>query len=91
MSTFQLYPLVPYWISALISLSVSVFSWSRKNFIGSRAYAIIALSQSLWTIGYIFELASVSLKEKIFWDNAQFITMFITVGGFVIFAMVYFG
>ena len=89
MSTFQLYPLVPYWISALISLSVSVFSWSRKNFIGSRTYAIIALSQSLWTIGYIFELASVSLKEKIFWDNAQFITMFITVGGFVIFAMVY--
>jgi len=65
--------LIPYAISMTISMVVGIYSWRRRAVSGARAYAILALGQASWTFGYIFELASPSLKGKVFWDNFQFI------------------
>jgi signal transduction histidine kinase len=61
-------------ISSVISALVAWYCWQRHEVNGAREYAVVALSQSLWTIGLIFELISPNLEGKIFWDNAQFVT-----------------
>jgi signal transduction histidine kinase len=71
----SLTPLVPaYLISSVISALLAWFCWQRHEINGAREYAVVALSQSLWTVGLIFELTSPSLEGKIFWDNAEFVT-----------------
>ncbi|HEU5097980.1 MAG TPA: histidine kinase N-terminal 7TM domain-containing protein [Roseiflexaceae bacterium] len=71
----SLTPLVlAYLISSVISALIAWHCWQRHEVNGAREYAVVALSQSLWTIGLIFELTSPELDRKIFWDNAQFVT-----------------
>jgi signal transduction histidine kinase len=68
--------LVPaYLISSVISGLIAWYCWQRHEVNGAREYAVVALSQVLWTVGLILELASPDLGGKIFWDNAQFIAM----------------
>src|SRR4051812_1576044 len=66
--------LLAYLISSAISALIAWYCWQRHEVSGAREYAAVALSQSLWTIGLIFELISPNLEGKIFWDNAQFVT-----------------
>ncbi len=40
---------------------------------GAGAYAVVALSQASWTLGYVLEVSSASLAAKLFWDNFQFV------------------
>jgi PAS domain S-box-containing protein len=68
-----LFYLIPFFISTGISLAVGAYCWHRRAETGARMYALVAFSQALWTLGYIFELASPTLQGKIFWDNFQFI------------------
>jgi PAS domain S-box-containing protein len=71
----SLTPLVlAYLISSVISVLIAWYCWQCHEVNGAREYAVVALSQSLWTIGLIFELTSPDLEGKIFWDNAQFVT-----------------
>jgi signal transduction histidine kinase len=66
--------LLAYLVSGVISALIAWYCWQRHEVNGAREYAVVALSQSLWTIGLVFELTSPELDGKIFWDNAQFIT-----------------
>jgi signal transduction histidine kinase len=66
--------LLAYLISSSISALIAWYCWQRHEINGAREYAVVTLSQSLWTIGLILELISPNLDGKIFWDNAQFVT-----------------
>jgi len=81
--------LAPYIISFVISLGVLVYTWRFRNVRGAKAYAWYVAGQSLWILGYIFELISQGLDGKIFWDQIQWIAaLFITIT-FPVFAMQY--
>lgn len=68
--------LIPFFASLAITTGVGVIAW-RRNLMGARLYALVAFSQSIWTLGYIFELVSPTIEGKIFWDNFQFIPSFL--------------
>jgi PAS domain S-box-containing protein len=70
---------------------VSIYAWRRRKTNGAIPFALAALGQASWTVGYIFELASPSLEVKIFWDNAQLVGMFAAAMGFFVFALEYAG
>jgi signal transduction histidine kinase len=78
-----------YLVSSLISTLIAWYCWQRHEVNGAREYAVVALSQSLWTIGLIFELISPNLDDKIFWDNAQFIATASWLLAFLAFALRY--
>ena len=65
--------LLPFIISTGISLGVGAYCWRRHAETGAMMYALVAFSQASWTFGYIFELLSSDLRNKIFWDNFQFV------------------
>ncbi len=84
--------LTAYLISLAISAAVAAWCWDRRRAAaGAGAYALIALSQAAWTLGYILEVFSTSLAAKLFWDNAQFISLLGWVVGFAAFTAQYTG
>jgi PAS domain S-box-containing protein len=83
--------LIPYLVSFLISAGIGVYAWRHRTGAGVAAYAVVALSQASWTLGYIFELLRPDLEGKIFWDNFQFIGGGGWLIGFVAFTLQYTG
>lgn len=71
MNDEKLIHIIPYVVSFLISASVSALSFRRRGVKGAFPFSLVALSQAFWTFGYIFELLSPGIREKIFWDNIQ--------------------
>lgn len=65
--------LLPYFVSLIITCTVGLTAYFRRSTRGAFPFALIAFSQASWTFGYIFELNSVSLSGKIFWDDFQII------------------
>jgi len=89
MTTTGFVYLIPYLISLIISTSVMLIIWQRRDVIGAKFYAVIAFGQVIITIGYIMELVSETLPSKIFWDDFQWIGFLIWAVAFPIFALVY--
>jgi PAS domain-containing protein len=83
--------LIPYLISAVISIGIGLYAWRRRDVAGAVAFSMGALSQAAWTLGYVFELASPGLEAKIFWDDVQFIAASISPLTFLAFAFQYTG
>jgi signal transduction histidine kinase len=69
----NLFALLPYILSLLLSLAISAYAWRNRQLKGVLWYALYALSQAVWIFGYIFEMIEPTLGGKIFWDNVQYI------------------
>jgi diguanylate cyclase (GGDEF)-like protein/PAS domain S-box-containing protein len=65
--------LIPYLISAGISIWLGVHAWRRRSIAGAQLFAGIAFSEVVWTLGYVMQLITPSLEGKIFWNNIQFV------------------
>ena len=83
--------LIPYMVSVSISAMVGLLALRRRDVPGAGAFGWMALSQAAWTLGYLLELASATLKSKIFWDDAQFIAGVGWFMGFFFFTIAYTG
>jgi PAS domain S-box-containing protein len=82
--------LTVYLISQTISTLVGVWCWERrKTAAGAGAYAMLAFSQALWTLGYVAEASNQSLAAKLFWDNFQVIGGAGWAVSFVVFVLKY--
>jgi PAS domain S-box-containing protein len=66
-------PLALYTLSLLVSAGVTAVCWRYRAEPGALAYALLALSQTFATFGFILELISPSLTAKVFWDSVQYI------------------
>lgn len=69
----------PYFASLAISISVLAYTLSRRNAQGAMAFAWYAFGQVLWITGFILELLSKSIDNKIFWDGFQWFASFLIV------------
>ena len=81
--------LIPYIFAFLVSTGVGVYSWHRRNVKSAAEYSLGAFAQSLWTLGFIFELLSSKIETKIFWDNFQWIGVFGWALAFLAFSIKY--
>lgn len=78
--------LIPYFVSAFISLGVAYYAWQRRQVAGSKLFVVMVLSQAVWTFGYMCELIAPTLQGKLFWDDVQFVASFIWPISFLAFA-----
>ena len=81
--------LLPYFVSLAISISVLAYTWSRRNAQGALAFAWYGLGQVLWIAGFILELLSGDINNKIFWDGFQWFASFLIVISLPVFAIQY--
>jgi PAS domain S-box-containing protein len=74
----QQLPYLLVYISALVlSAVVLYYAWKNRAAAGVRLFAWSILLEISWLIGYFFEVSSLSLSTKIFWDNFQNIGAFL--------------
>lgn len=72
--------LIPYIVSLIISIGVLFFAWRRRQSPGALAFSWYVFGQSLWIAGFILELISTDLGNKIFWDGFQWLaTLFLVI------------
>ncbi|MDD5370115.1 MAG: diguanylate cyclase [Anaerolineaceae bacterium] len=64
--------LIPYLLSALVCGGIAVFAFRRRAQPGGFSFALLALAETEWTLGFIFQALSPHLAGKLFWNNAQF-------------------
>ena len=83
--------LISYLLALGITTSVLVYSWRHRHIQGGTAYTWFVGGQVLWSLGYIFELLTPGLKEKIFWDSVQWFAGFFMLIMFPVFAVRYTG
>ena len=73
MSKAEILYLLPYIISLAVSLVITAYVWGHRRVQGASAYAILTTAQTLIIIGFIFELLSPGLPDKVFWDKVQWV------------------
>lgn len=76
--------LIPYFVSLIISIGIAVYVWNHRHVSGGIYFAGFVIGQSIWVVGYVFELACRDLDAKLFWDNFQWIpSTFIPLSSFL--------
>ena len=88
MSREELLYLVPYLFSLLLSLGISLYTWRHRHILGAGIYALFVSGQTLTILGFILELISPALEDKIFWDKVQWLTLsYLVIPSFLLFAI----
>lgn len=83
--------MLPLAITALISGALALYTWRNRRTAGAISFSIMMLILFEWGISYIFQLAGLDLKTKIFWANIMFIGVVATPLAWLIFALEYTG
>jgi putative nucleotidyltransferase with HDIG domain/PAS domain S-box-containing protein len=65
------------------------YVWIRRGAQGSVAFLWYIFGESLYTLGYIFELTTPFLEKKIFWENFQWLVLTIPMLAFPVFVAQY--
>jgi len=64
---------LPYLLSALASLWIAMLAFRRRGVTGGQAFGWLALAETIWTLGYVFQRFSPTLAMQLFWNNVQFL------------------
>ncbi len=86
---------LPYITVYLLSISVSVtiffYAWKNRTAKSVQAFAWSIFFEIIWLLGYVLELTSPTLEQKLFWDNFQYIGAFFAPIALLVFALQYTG
>lgn len=85
----QIFHLIPYIISASVSLGIGWYTWQHRNVSGAYLFGWVTIGQALTTIAYIAEMSSNDLRVKIFWDDVQWFTLTFTSISLIVFSLDY--
>lgn len=85
---YQVTPyILPLFISAAITLAVTIYAWQRRaNTSSASSLALIALALTIWSVTYALELAGIDLATKMFWGKVQYFGIVVVPYGWFIFA-----
>jgi diguanylate cyclase (GGDEF)-like protein/PAS domain S-box-containing protein len=65
--------IIPYILSSIICVGVSLFAFKRREQIGAWPLIFITVFETIWCIGYLLQLLIPGLAGKLFWNNVQFL------------------
>jgi PAS domain S-box-containing protein len=88
MNRQELLYLLPYLLSLALSLGIFTYTWQHRTVPGARVYSWFVGGQTLTTLGFILELISPNLENKLLWDKFQWLTdTFLVILPFLIFSV----
>lgn len=83
--------LLPFILSSLLSAVIGAYALYSGNGKGVGFYAIYALSQAVRGLGYVLEINAQTLEGKEFWNNFQYVTIFLLANASLLFSLTYMG
>jgi PAS domain S-box-containing protein len=79
--------MLPLFVSAAITLAVTIYAWQRRNQTPSAsALALIALALTIWSTAYGLELSGLDLATKMFWGKVQYFGIVVVPYAWFVFA-----
>ena len=66
-----------------------LYAWHHRHVRGAKPYAFYLVGQTIWALGYIFELTARQIEAKIFWDSVEWLASVIIPIAFPIFVTRY--
>ncbi len=67
--------LLPYILAVMLPLALGVIVRDRNRAAVGRIFAFMLLEQALWSAAVLMEILARNLEWKVFWDDAQFLTL----------------
>ena len=64
-------------ISIGITIGVGFYTLSQRRVLGTRPFTISIFLEAAWTISYLIKSVSPTLEDKLFWDNVEWIPIFL--------------
>lgn len=89
MARDELIFLTPFLVSWILSISVLVYTWYRRKAQAAAAFVWCVAGQTLWISGFILELVSTDIADKIFWDGFQWISSMVSLIAIPVFVVQY--
>jgi PAS domain S-box-containing protein len=88
MNREELLYLIPYVFSLALSAGIFIYTWQHRHVRGATPFAWFVGGQTLYILGFIFEMISPGLEAKILWDKFQWLaeTMIVIIS-FMLFAV----
>ena len=71
--TDRLLYLIPYLLSAFLSLGILNYTWRKRNVRGARELSFFLVGQTLWLFGFVLELVASDISVKLAWDKFQWV------------------
>jgi signal transduction histidine kinase len=85
------YSIAPLVVGALLSTGLIVFAWRRRPAPGTISLIALMLAVTLWTIGYMLELATVDPDAKLIWATFKYAGIVVVPVFWLTFALEYTG
>jgi two-component system cell cycle sensor histidine kinase/response regulator CckA len=86
---------VPYtwalFLAAAALAALAFFAWRRQPAPGARAFTLLMLAASEWSLGYALELGGTTLPAKVFWADIQYLGIVVVPGAWLVFVLRYVG
>jgi signal transduction histidine kinase len=80
-----------YFLSAAVSAWLFLYGWKRRQTRGALAFTVFSAGTFTWAFGNGIEVISLTLAEKIFWANIEYMGVVVLPVAWVIFALQYTG
>ena len=89
---FQYNPFfIPLVIAGAACVAFALIAWNRPSQPGSKAFFLLCLAMSSWSIEYALELGSPDLTAKLFWAKLQFASIALIPVFWLVFVLQYTG
>ena len=78
-------------VSAMLMLYIAQFSWKKRAISGAKPLTLLALSVSIWTLSYAFEIINPTQSSMMFWENFKLLGMSFASTFLLLFVVAYAG
>ncbi len=76
---FQFSPYsIPLFVTAIISICLTIYTWTKRSAHGGLYLSGLALAITLWLLGYALEIAGADLATKMFWGQFAYLPISLT-------------
>jgi diguanylate cyclase (GGDEF)-like protein/PAS domain S-box-containing protein len=83
--------IAPYLLSAAICAVTGLYAFQRRSLPGAFLFALLAMLETEWTLGFVGQLLAPDLASALFWNNVQFLGAVTTPIAYFSFSLAYTG
>ena len=59
-------------VSAIISLGLAVYAWSRRQTRGAKPFCLMMVALTVWLLSYSLEIITFDVTQRLFWSRMTF-------------------
>lgn len=78
-------------LALVITVALAIIAWGRRTRPGVKVLSWLMVAGAIWSLGYLLEMATVTLDAKLFWARFQYLGIVSVPGLWLLFVLEYTG